>query len=193
MEVSKISFTSNIKFVNAETFEKVKCGNFIPWSPFSRYIQKADEFFTESVRTCTSGALINTKAQKVLAFHIFDSLEHLKELPEILDYMFKSINNPDKALLLGGKNVCVKPYSLDMFQGIKRELNKKIKDLTVFEEHRFPNAETNMCYSLKNDTWYINSNFRNKNAIDFSSVSSEDTLNECFKKVKISPNDQLIF
>lgn len=193
MQCNKVNFGSKIIFADAKTFDKVKRGYFIPWNPCAEYIQKADEFYTERVRTCAAGLLMNTKTKTVLGFHIYDCLENLKDIPYLIKNMTNLCENPDKCLLLGGKRLFGSPYSMDIFGKFQEIFEKNIEKITFFEEHTYPWSETNICYSIKDDTCYISSMFRDNKDFKEKYISSKEELEKCFKKIKISSDDELIF
>ena len=191
MSVDKVSFKSRIIFVDYKTFEKIPKSNFINWNPNSEYMKVADEFYTNSVRTCTAGALINTKTGKALGFHIYDCLDNYLNLDSIINAMLDRIN-PDKCLLFGGKKYWHDPFSMPIFRRSKNMLGKNIEDMTIFEKHLHLHSETAMCYSANDDTFYILSRYTGKDNENHA-ILTENELRNCFKKIKIAPGDELIF
>ena len=212
MAVDKVSFTSRINFVNNITFDSkflrgtyvdfrtesdfANIQNFkIPW--FRKNIRGdivcADEFYTDGVRTCTSGGIIDTKNGLCAGFHFFDSKENFKKTSKILDSLFKLVPNPDRALILGSKKLTCADYSIPFFEKIYEGLAAKIKDITMFKEHKFPYSETDLHYDLKNDTWTIHSMYRPITDIKIHSVDSKFKLETCFKEIKIADGDSIHF
>lgn len=192
MKCDKVNFGSKIIFVDPHKFEKIAIHNFIPWDIDSKFIKIADEFYTNSVRTCTAGAMINTKTHTALGFHLFDCLINYKNLDKILNSMLDAVV-PDKCLLFGGKIDL--PRSIFSLPILKKTINifeKNIPEMTLFERHMHKCSETGMCYSLKDDTFYIMARFLDRKANEHL-VINEKELKECYKKIKISPKDELIF
>lgn len=192
MHVDNISFKSRILFVDAKTFEKVKRGNYIPWGEYTQFIQKANEFYTDSIRTCTAGALINTKTAKAIGFHVHDCLENFRNINEYMTAMIEYLK-PDKCLIIGGKKyISHNPFSLPIFSSVKKQLGKNIENITVFERHVPVCSESDLFYSMKEDAFYIHSHFLDRQGKNHR-VSSEEELKKCFKRYRISQDDELIF
>ena len=192
MNCDKVNFTSRIVFVpSRQAFDKIACGYNIPFGIVVKYNKKASKFYTKCVRTCTAGALINTKTKEAIGFHIYDCLQNYKNIKKIIKSMIDQIN-PDKCLLFGGKKYSGNDYSMPIFRKTARILRKNIKNMTVFKRHMYACSETNMYYSLNEDTFYILSRYVNKKG-NVQSVSSENDLREIFKKISVSPDDELIF
>lgn len=212
MKTDKVSFTSKINFVDAKTFDKFRRGVYVDFRPennisdrknailpwFKKYIRhdvvKADEFYTDQVRTCTAGGVIDTKTGQCAGFHFFDSLDNALETKQMLGSIFRLVPNPDRALILGGKRLSFANYSLPIFEEILQGLKAKIDNVTVFKEHLFPHSESHLHYSLKDDTWTINSVFRYKtNLLVDHNIDERNLLNKCFNEIEIADGDSLNF
>ncbi len=180
-------------FVDRQTFDKVKQGTDIPSSPYAEYIQQVDSFQTEEVRTCTAGFVKNSKTNQIAAFHIYPNFDNYVNIRGIIERILELADNPDEGILIGSKDCGTSPYSRDMFGMAKQILSKKVKGLTVFEEHKDPASETNMSYSANNDTLYIQAKYRDKQTGQFKDVSTEKELKNFYKKIKVAPNDVVIF
>lgn len=199
---NNIAFTSRINFVNAKTFENFRCGTYIDFRKgceivtpkFPRPdIYKTNEFYTEEVRTCTAGGVIDSKNGECLGFHIYDNLINEENADSIIENIFKLIPNPDKALLLGSKQLTCAKYSLPIFKKIYEGLSSRIKNITVFREHTLPISESNLHYSLKNDTWTVHSMYTELLNLKEHHILSENELQKCFKEVILSPDDTINF
>jgi len=212
MAVDNVSFTSRINFVNGITFDsKFLRGTYVdfrtesdisnfqyfnlPWfrKKMRGDIVCADEFYTDGVRTCTSGGIIDLKTGKCAGFHFYDCQENFNKVNKILESLFALVPNPDRALILGSKKLTGSQYSIQMFEEIIKGLKAKIDKVTVFKEHIFPYSESDLHYNLKNDTWTIHSMFRPITDIKVYSVDSDSKLKSCFKKVEIADGDNVYF
>ena len=219
--IDKTTFTSRINFVNSKTFDGFKRGAYVDFrregefntkklSNMQKYKNKleqiisskamnlsrsdvvaADEFYTDGVRTCTSGGVIDLKTGKCAGFHFYDSLNNMEKIDEMIANIFDKVPNPDRALILGGKNLKCSNYSLPIFEKIAEAIKSRIKNVTVFREHLYPFSETDMHYSLKNDTWTIHSMFRPVTEIKEQYISSNKDLGNCFREIKIADGDDL--
>ena len=212
MTADKISFTSRINFVDAKTFDKFRRGAYVefqkdlnfmcaqnstsPW--FAKLVRpdivKADEFFTDEVRTCTAGGVIDTKTGQCAGFHLFDCLSNFRGANKIIDNIFSLVPNPDRALNLGSKDLVYAEFSTRLFEQILEGLKSKIKDITVFKKHVFSSSESDLHYSLKDDTWTIHSMFHCPlESFHDQEVINPEALKKCFKEVKIADGDSLNF
>lgn len=212
MTADKISFTSRINFVDAKTFEKFRRGTYIefrkefspaniqnaqtPW--FARFVRsdavKADEFYTDEVRTCTAGGVIDTKTGQCAGFHFFDDLDNALNTKQMLNAIFHLVPNPDRALILGGKKLKCSNYSIPIFEEILKGLKAKVENITIFKEHNFPVSESDLHYNLKDDTWTIRSMYRYRtDLLHDHEVTDPEALKECFKEIKIADGDKLNF
>ena len=75
---------------------------------------------------------------------------------------------------------------------IKDIISSRVDKMTYFQEHIFPWSETDLHYSLVNDVLNIHSMYR---SVDYKEhpVVSEDEINKCFKEVKLSDDDKIVF
>ena len=202
----------NFNFVNGSAFEKIKSGAYIDWKPPHRVISKykelselglgsliqrqdivlADEFKTFSVRTCEGGLTKNSQAEGALGFHYLDDETNYNNIGKFLKLIFELNPNPDRAFLIGGKNLLGSKYSIPNMNIFLEVFKIKIPNLTYFCEHAHPYSETDFHYSKKEDTVTICSMFRpQKEALEQYVSSGQDVLN-CFKKVHIADGDVLM-
>ena len=214
---NNVSFTSRINFVDSKTFDRFMKGAYVdfrtdhglipPNKINERIVSKltgkpiykrsdvleADEFYTDTVRTCTAGGIVDTKTGKAVGFHIYDSDANADKTDEILDNIFAYIPNPDRALVLGSKKLKGSVYSIPIFQKILEGIKKRVQNVSVFNEHIFPYSETDMHYSLKNDTWTIRSMYRPLMDYKEYEIESKDDLAKCFRDFKIADGDFITF
>jgi len=194
MKCNGVSFTSKINFISAPDFEKVAKGAFVSFSDNpndERAVRKADDFYTCSVRTCTAGGLIDSKNKEAVGFHYYDGPKNNQAIVDYVDKLFRNVKNPDKALILGGKKLIGSPYSMEQFLKIKELLSQRVDNLTVFEKHNFPWSESDMYYSLDDDTWRIHTMYRPLTEFREHSVLSPEDLKKAFEKVNLAKDDTL--
>ena len=209
--MNEVTFKSRINFVNRIQYDKIEKDNYIKFLELNKKVSqiptlfkkepmcnrtdilKSQDFYTEGVRTCTAGGVINTKTGEAAGFHIFDNLYNDENVDEILENIFDKVKNPDRALLLGSKLLKCSIYSIPIFQKIYDGISKRIKNVTIFREHVFPFSESNLNYSLKDDTWTIQSMYRPFYTHKEFDVESMDDLYKCFKEIKIADGDTVEF
>ena len=216
--MDNLSFTSRINFVDKKTFENFRRGTYIDFRPDNdlsfldlqkiREIEKelgskinhprldvvkADEFSTDSVRTCTAGSVVDTVNGEAAGFHTYDSLSNFEHVDDILDNLFWRVKNPDRAFLIGSKNLKGSEFSCPIFQKLYEGIAKHVKNVTIFREHLFPFSESDFHYSLKNDTLTINSMYKPLTDWREFDIKSKEDLNKCFKEIKVADGDIVTF
>ena len=214
--MNNVSFKSRINFVNRVDYEKIKTGICIDYKtqeelnkinilkcirkPFNSEkrtprldIVQSEDVFTEEVRTCTAGGVVDTKTGKCVGFHIYDGFYNNEMVDEILENIFDFIQNPDRALLIGSKKLKNSIYSVPIFQKIYDGISERIENVTIFREHVFPFSESNIHHSSKNDTWTIQSMYRPLFHYKDADIESKDDLYKCFKEIKIANGDVVEF
>lgn len=216
--MSDVTFTSRINFVDRKAFENFRKGDYVDFRTNNELtaldmitlravekltggkikhprldVLKSDEFFTEEVRTCTAGGVVDTKSGKAVGFHIYDSLDNFNKIGDVLENIFGNVETPDRAVILGSKNLKSSIYSIPIFQKLLKGISERVPNLTVFKEHTLPFSESNMHYSLKNDTWTIQSMYRPLTDYKEFDVSSQEELNKCFKEIKLANGDIITF
>ena len=184
------SFTSNIRFVNSAYYKMLAKKNYIDFRHNAPNILKADEFYTEGIRTCTGGGLVSPGIEAE-GFHLWDDKINNKNLPVIINSMFRFVKNPQRGLLIGSKDLDLNIYSLPHFKKLKYEFSKRIKDISYFQTHTFENAETHFQYSLKDDTWNICTLYREDAESRLKAAASLKELLTCFRKIFIADGDRL--
>lgn len=196
--MGEVSFKSKINFVSGAEFNRFNCwrSHYVnTWMMTKQSVQIANDFYTESIRTCTAGGFINTKIRQAVGFHFIDNVRWFNVYTkDILNHIFELIN-PDKCLLLGGKNLEKFSFSMEQFEYLKDFIGKRVEQLTIFEEHLFPLSETNLRYSINDDTWNINTIYKDKQNVyaEEHTLMTPEELKRCFKNVVISPDDELGF
>ena len=216
--MNDISFTSRINFVTAKEFDSFRRGAYVDFrtqcqlTPVDKLTQKvvskltgenlkhprldvvaADEFYTDVVRTCPAGGVVNTKTGQAAGFHSYDCLENFESAEDVLENLFHHVPNPDRALLIGSKNLSGSDYSIPLFQKLYEGITKRVPNVTVIREHTFPYSESEFHYALKNDTWTIHSMYKPLTDYREFDVKSKEDLDKCFKEVRIANGDVLMF
>lgn len=190
---NEISFKSKINFVQeVKWYNDFRKGTNIDFRVPAKAFQKAGEFFTEEVRTCTAGGFINSKTGEAAGFHYYDGETGYNNIENFVNMIFKSIN-PDRCLLLGSNDLKCAPFSVASFRKFKEIFTERMKNVTIFEQHVFPWSESNLHYSSCDDRWDIYTMFRPLTDYKEHSVSNAADLQQCFKKIIISDGDVLTF
>ena len=190
MENSSVSFTSNIHFVDRIAYNKIKKKNSIGFWHDVPNILKADEFYSEGIKTCTGGGIV-IPFKEAEGFHFWDDMTNKKKFPDIVNSLFRFVKNPQTALLVGSKKLDDSPYSIEQFERFKKVFTERIKNVSLFERHRYENAQTHYIYSLDNDTWTLFSEYQKGKNIRYNQVKSLKALKECFENISIADGDRL--
>lgn len=190
MKNNSITFTSNIRFVDKPVYKMMTKNNFIGFHHSVPNILKAEEFYSEEIRTCTGGGLV-IPFKEAEGFHFWDDLLNKKNFDLIINKLFRFVKNPEHGLLVGAKDYEKSPYSVEQFLRFKKVFLERVKNLSIFEKHKFINSETHYHYSLENDTWTLCASYREPNEYKLKAVKSLDSLKKCFEKISIAPNDRL--
>ena len=180
-------FTTKFNFVDNKTF-KSECrhGLYLASEP-----EMASEFYTEGIRTCTGVGVISHRNLEAGGFHYLDSSLNKFFLGRNLKKLFSQIKNPDSALIIGGKNVEGRSDSIKNFNTICEEMRKRVPRVTIFGEHNFRESESHIHYSLKDNTYTINTVYKRNSTDDMHDVLSVDDLHEAFKNVELAEGDAL--
>lgn len=190
MENSSVSFTSNICFVDRIAYNKIKKRNSIGFWHTVPNILKADEFYSEGIKTCTGGGIV-IPFKEAEGFHFWDDMTNKKKFPDIVNSLFRFVKNPQRALLVGSKNLDDSPYSIEQFERFKKVFTERIKNVSLFERHRYENAQTHYIYSLNDDTWTLFSEYQKGKNIRYNQVKNLKALKECFENISIADGDRL--
>lgn len=190
MENSSVSFTSNICFVDRIAYNKIKKRNSIGFWHDVPNILKADEFYSEGIKTCTGGGVV-IPFKEAEGFHFWDDMTNKKKFPDIVNSLFRFVKNPQRALLVGSKKLDDSPYSIEQFERFKKVFTERIKNVSLFEKHRYENSQTHYIYSLDNDTWTLFSEYKKGNNMRYNQVKSLKALKECFENISIADGDRL--
>lgn len=190
MQKSSITFTSKIQFVDRKAYNLIKKSNSIGFWHDTPNILKADEFYSEGIKTCTGGGIVHPFVEAE-GFHFWDDNTNKKNFPKIVNSLFRFVKNPQRALLVGGKDLNGNPYSIEQFYKFRKEFIERIKNVSIFEKHNFENAQTHYHYSLKDDTWTLFSEYRKKENGRYYTVKDIKSLKECFNSISIADGDRL--
>lgn len=190
MENSSVSFTSNICFVDRIAYNKIKKRNSIGFWHTVPNILKADEFYSEGIKTCTGGGIV-IPFKEAEGFHFWDDMTNKKKFPDIVNSLFRFVKNPQRALLVGSKNLDDSPYSIEQFERFKKVFTERIKNVSLFERHRYENSQTHYIYSLNDDTWTLFSEYQKGKNIRYNQVKNLKALKECFENISIADGDRL--
>lgn len=193
MTNNNISFTSNIKFVKYnKAFLSSLTGDRIGYRHNEPNILKSKDFYSMDIRTCSGGGFVKPYVEAE-GFHFWDDFTNKKKFPDIINKLFFYVKNPQRALLLGGKELPGNQYSLEQFQKLKKVFLERIKNVSIFEQHRHKCSETHYRYSLDTDTWTISSKFweRDGKELKAHSIDSVEDLLNCFEHVSIAEGDRL--
>ncbi len=190
MDVKSVNFTSKIRFVNRDEYWKIAKHNRIYPSHGISGVLKADSFFSEGIKTCSGGGIVSPFVE-ALGFHFKDDLMNDSNFLQLSNSIFNVIKNPQRALLVGSKELDENPYSRKQFLKLKKLFKKHIKNCSFFENHRYENSQTHYHYSLADDTWTLFSEYRFSDNDRSICVKDLKTLKKCFKKISIAKGDKL--
>lgn len=190
MDKNSVSFTSNINFVDRITYSKLLKKNAIGYWHDVPNILKADEFYSENIRTCTGGGIVNP-FNEAEGFHFWDDKPNQKNFSKIINSLFRFVKSPERALLIGSKELDGNPYSIEQFERFKHVFTSRIKNVSLLERHRYESSQTHFHYSLNNDTWTILAQYRKSDDGRNIQVKNLKTLKECYHNVKIAQGDRL--
>ena len=176
---SRISFKSNINFVRTENFPRR--GVYVDYLDKDQIV--SGEFFTIGVATCTAGGCIIPK-KRAFGFHFLDNKKIV--FPEDIIH-----HDNERGIIIGAKDLQHRPYSIPNFDAIKQYIQKRVENLSIFKQHKYKYAHSNIHYSLDTDTWSINTQYRKY--WRSCEVKSIKNLLDVFKFIKIAKGDRLFF
>ncbi len=190
MDKKSVSFTSNINFVDRLTYCHLPKKNKIGFWHNVPNILKADQFYSEEIRTCTGGGLV-VPFKEAEGFHFWDDNTNKKNFLNIANSLFRFVKNPERGLLIGSKTGENYPYSIEQFERFKKIFFARVKNISLFERHRYANSQTHYHYSLDKDTWTLFSEYRKSEKGPYIQVKDLKTLRECFCGISIADGDKL--
>lgn len=190
--MNNLSFTSRINFVDEQTFSKVAKGAFFDCYPWQDSFKKAPEFHTYEIRSCTAGGIVDTKTKEVVGFHYYDCETYFEGIEKFIDNLFDLIKNPDRCLVIGGKDMPNSPFSVKSFNKFKEILSDRIANVSIFGYHLPKFDESSIHYSINNDEWNIFTGCKDMSGQFYRFVTSPKSLNENFKTIKIADGDTLL-
>ena len=185
-----VSFKSRINFVDRATFNKLKNGIKILYKHDVPNIIKDKTFYSEEIRTCTGGGLVKPFVEAD-GFHLMDDVLNFNNLHDILVYLFRYVKDAERGLLLGSKELGSRPYSVRIFEKIKKAFMTRLPNVSIFEGHTYSQAQTHFSYSLKDDMWTICSEYRPLNTQELLPVKSLPELKKVYREVSIADGDSL--
>ena len=192
---SNISFQSRINFVSPKEFSQIKIKNrskFISWGEDSPLYVKNGIFDTVDIKTCTGGWFTDG-VSKALGFHWLDDIKNYFCLDSMCDDVFNVFQNSDiNGLIVGGKNLEYCQYSLKITDKVIDYFKKKVKHLTIFQEHNTIFGQTSYLYILKNNTCTICAEYTDKNGY-YQNVQNLKDLKRCYKRIIVADNDVICF
>ena len=193
MKTSEINFTSRIFFVPETKFDALNYGKYINLQfPYEKPLStKGSNILISGIRTCTGGVISNTKSGNTAAFHLYDNSENMQHIDEFIKELFSLVPNADKAMLVGGKPLKLRIYSMKLFNKIKHSFKNSIKDITIFEKHKYPNSETNLFYNAQDDTFFINTLYSPYSTLKCNDVNTLEELIRAYGKIKIAKQDKI--
>ncbi len=196
---NRISFTSNIRFINRKKFVDTvgdvlsQTGKFhlfrtqnIIVDPNKESYSYLPKLITKAVRTCSAGGLVNPGESSCI-FHFFDT-----PMEANIDALKNIVNSvkPKNGLLIGGKRVMDSPYSLKNFENIEKFLKDKVQNLSIFKEHKFFLSQSSFYYTRDTDTYMIFSHYLDNQNTE-QEVTTLNKLLKIFGEIKIAKGDRL--
>lgn len=185
-----ISFKSRIRFVDHAMFNKLKKGSQIQYKHGTPNIVKDKEFFSEEIRTCSGGGLVKSSVEAE-GFHLLDDVVNFNNLHDFMVYLFRYVKNADRGLLLGSKELGTRPYSVKIFEKLKKVFQARVPNVSIFEGHTYSNAQTHFYYSVKDDMWTICSEYRPVGTQKLIPVTTLEQLKKVYRNVSIADGDTL--
>lgn len=187
INMENVSFKSRINFVNYSAYKRRVNGIYIDFEPIMDCFCKNGKFWTDNIRTCTAIGLINTDTKEALGVHYHDSEINYKMLEHFLERMFKWINNPNRCLIIGSKDLKSSEFSIPTFDKIYKILSERIENMTVFGKHKYSHGQSHIHYNIDNDAWDICT----ENGVFHEDVYDEKTLKNSFQTIRIADGDSL--
>ena len=139
MNNNSISFTSKIRFVDRPVYAMMEKSNLIGFRHNVPNILKDKTFYSEEIRTCTGGGLVNP-FKEAEGFHFWDDRTNKKKFPELVNSLFRFVRNPQNALIVGSKELPNNPYSIEQFGRFKNLFLERFKNVSIFQTQKFRNA-----------------------------------------------------
>ena len=190
MNNNSISFTSKIRFVDRPVYAMMEKSNLIGFRHNVPNILKDKTFYSEEIRTCTGGGLVNP-FKEAEGFHFWDDLPNKKNFDILINRLFRFVKSPEHGLLVGGKDLKNSPFSMEQFLRFKKVFLERVKNVSFFQKHNYEYSETHFHYSLDTDTWTLCSSFLDSNPDRYRTVNKIADLRKCFDKISIAEGDKL--
>lgn len=193
---NNISFQSRINFVNSvnkyASQEHLNLGKLIRFDLDTPLYVKSTDFHTESIKTCTGGGFTDG-VLKALGFHWLDDVENYIHLNNMCNCIFNVFKNENiNGLIIGGKNIKSRNYSMATVNDVIDFFKKNVKHLSIFQEHLDSYGGTAYMYNLKNDTWTLSTGYVDKLG-NYRPAQNLNDLKKCYRQIYIADNDTLCF
>ncbi len=189
---NSLNFKSNIHFVSSPNFDKQMFRSYFYCSakkPLMDSMRKGADIWTQSIRTCSGGGLVDNKG--ALGFHFFNCEETIEKVKKDLISIIQKENYQTKsALLIGGKRLT--KNSIQLIYTVLDKI-KEVVNPSYFKIYKSIYAESDIGYDKQTDTWFINLTkpVDVKNPMVRKDVLTLDELKKSFEEIKIAPQDKL--
>lgn len=189
---NNLNFKSNIHFVSSPNFRKQAFKNYFYCtsnSPLIDSMQKGGKIWTQSVRTCSAGGLVDSKG--ALGFHFFNCLETIKKVKEdLIPIIQKENSKTQSALLIGAKRIC--DSSPMLFDTVLEKL-KEVVNPSYFKIFKNIYSECGVGYDKPSDSWFINLTVPKDDSRHYipKDILTLEELQNDFEEIKIAPQDKL--
>lgn len=190
--MNNISFTSNIKLVSADDFEKVvksakniKSVDF-PWT--IKETVKGKSAFSCDIFDCTAVGIVDHDTEDVCLLHLTsDFFKKFKSVEKFINNKVNLLSDNLTAFVIGSKkNNINSPYSTKLFDKLVQFLDNNFIPYSKFKGGNYSN---NIAYLGETDTWFVSND-----VVDLTkSVYKKDKkqiLNFLFDDVKIAQSDK---
>lgn len=189
---NSLNFKSNIHFVSSPNFDKQMFRSYFYCSakkPLMDSMRKGTDIWTQSIRTCSGGGLVDNKG--ALGFHFFNCEETIEKVKKDLISIIQKENYQTKsALLIGGKRLT--KNSIQLIYTVLDKI-KEVVNPSYFKIYKSIYAESDIGYDKQTDTWFINLTkpVDVRNPMVRKDVLTLDELKKSFEEIKIAPQDKL--
>lgn len=198
--VSGVRFSSHIRFVSGEVFQKLPTVDaqlkkeFVgpPWKIHNR-IRSREKGYTREIECCNAGGIVNT--EQVMLFHLYPEERgmgfELARLQQALMNDIQELKRPQKpmrALLVGGDA----DDSRSLRYAQELEAIFKAHDIPysiIWGHRRYDQMESSVFYSVPEDTWSIQTTFQKPGSPYLSSLQTPRYLRRGFSRIQIDPGD----
>lgn len=211
--INTIPTRSNIQIIAKETFLE-KTAGFKEIDPNENtMIVRAPHFYTSDIRTCAAGGF-TAVGETPVGFHYLDWLPIFKRTDELVNKVITAFKQqPDSGVLLGSKNLLndeiyksynfsekvilegkeEHKYSIPFFTRIKEIVQKQVPNLSIFENHKIPTAQSQYAYSMDENTHYITAEYipAAEKKLNYINIKNYQELKDFYSNIQISKNHNL--